>query len=91
MVMSGNKGIKNIFLIIFIILFGFVLLHSIYVKLTCNKRIEGLEVNDDDDDVDINKRFKRIEDRVNKIQEQITGAEKANEENAQTLKKIKSA
>lgn len=82
---------KNIYLIIFIVLFSFVLLHSIYTKLTCNKIIEGLGQDDDDDELDINKRFKKIEDRVNSIQDQVTKAEKTNEENVQTLKKIKSA
>ena len=38
----------------------------------------------------MNERFKKLEDKVNKMQEQIVQAEKTNEENAQNLKKLKS-
>jgi uncharacterized membrane protein YukC len=84
---------KNILIIIFIVLFSFILLNFIYAKLTCNRIIEGLERvgnNDDTDDLDIKERFKKIEDKVNKIQDQVIEAEKSNEENAQTLKKLNS-
>ena len=78
---------KNILIIIFIVLFSFILLNSIYVKATCNKLIEGLE--QDDTDLDMKERFKKLEDKVNKIQEQIVQAEKTNEENAQNIKQLK--
>ena len=79
---------KNIPLIIFIVLFSFILLHSIYVRARCNRLIEGLESGSADMSMD--DRFKKLEDRMNKIQEQIVEAEKTNEENAQTLKKLNS-
>ena len=69
---------KNILIIMFIVLFSFILLHSIYVKATCNRLIEGMV--QDDADLDIKERFKKLEDKVNKIQEQIVNAEKTNEE-----------
>jgi uncharacterized protein YdcH (DUF465 family) len=78
---------KNILIIIFIVLFSFILLNSIYVKATCNRLIEGLE--QDDTDLDMKERFKKLEDKVNKIQEQIVQAEKTNEENAQNIKQLK--
>ena len=34
---------KNIVIIIFIVLFSFILLNSIYVRATCNRLIEGME------------------------------------------------
>lgn len=79
---------KNIPIIIFILLFGFILLHSIYVKATCNRLIEGLE-SGGGADMSMNERFKKIEDRVNKMQDEIVKAEKANQENAETLKSLK--
>jgi hypothetical protein len=78
---------ENILVIIFIVLFSFMLLNSIYVKATCNRLIEGME--QDDTELDMKKRFKTLEDKVNKIQEQLAGAEKSNEENAQNLKQLK--
>lgn len=65
-----------------------MLLNSIYVKATCNRLIEGME--QDDTELDMKKRFKELEDKVNKIQEQIVEADKSNEENAQNLKQLKS-
>lgn len=65
-----------------------MLLNSIYVKATCNRLIEGME--QDDTELDMKERFKKLEDKVNKIQEQLAGAEKSNEENAQNLKQLKS-
>jgi len=65
-----------------------MLLNSIYVKATCNRLIEGME--QDDAELDMKKRFKELEDKVNKIQEQLAEADKSNEENAQTLKQLKS-
>ena len=86
---------KNIPIIIFIVLFSFILIHSIYVKARCNRLIEGLESSgtadtEDTADMSMNERFKKLEGRVNKMQEQIVKAEKTNEENAETLKKLKS-
>jgi hypothetical protein len=86
---------KNIPIIIFIVLFSFILIHSIYVKARCNRLIEGLESSgsadtEDTADMSMNDRFKKLESRVNKMQEQIVKAEKMNEENAETLKKLKS-
>ena len=78
---------KNIPIIIFIVLFSFILLHSIYVKATCNRLIEGLESGSADMTMD--ERFKKLEDRVNKMQDEIVKAEKANQENAETLKSLK--
>jgi predicted Holliday junction resolvase-like endonuclease len=78
---------ENILVIIFIVLFSFMLLNSIYVKATCNRLIEGME--QDDTELDMKKRFKELEDKVNKIQEQLAEADKSNEENAQTLKQLK--
>jgi predicted Holliday junction resolvase-like endonuclease len=78
---------KNIPIIIFIVLFSFILLNYIYIKATCNRVIEGLE--QDDADVDIKERFKKLEDKVNKIQEQLVQAEKTSEENAQNIKQLK--
>ena len=75
---------KNILVIIFIVLFGFMLLNSIYVKVKCNRLIEGLE--QDNDELDINERFKKLEDKINKIQEQVDEARQTNENNAETLK-----
>jgi 23S rRNA C2498 (ribose-2'-O)-methylase RlmM len=43
----------------------------------------------DDTELDMKKRFKELEDKVNKIQEQLAEADKSNEENAQTLKQLK--
>ncbi len=65
-----------------------MLLNSIYVKATCNRLIEGME--QDDTELDMKERFKKLEDKVNKIQEQIVEADKSNEENAQNLKQLKS-
>ncbi len=65
-----------------------MLLNSIYVKATCNRLIEGME--QDDTELDMKERFKKLEDKVNKIQEQLAGAEKSNEENSQNLKQLKS-
>lgn len=93
---------KNIPIVIFIILFSIILLNSIYLKISCNTTIEGLETkntdktssnansntNDDDDD-DIKQRFNKLQERVNKIQDQIVDAEKSNNENAQTLTQLK--
>jgi peptidoglycan hydrolase CwlO-like protein len=79
---------ENILVIIFIVLFSFMLLNSIYVKATCNRLIEGME--QDDTELDMKERFKKLEDKVNKIQEQIVEADKSNEENAQNLKQLKS-
>lgn len=64
-----------------------MLLNSIYVKATCNRLIEGME--QDDTELDMKERFKKLEDKVNKIQEQIAEADKSNEENAQNLKQLK--
>ena len=75
---------KNILVIIFIVLFSFMLLNSIYVKVKCNRLIEGLE--QDNSELDINERFKKLEDKINKIQEQVDEARKTNENNAETLK-----
>jgi predicted Holliday junction resolvase-like endonuclease len=80
---------KNVLIIMFIVLFSFILLHYIYVKATCNRLIEGLE--QDDTDLDIKERFKKLEDKLNKIQEQIVEAEKTNEENAQNIKQLKNS
>ena len=65
-----------------------MLLNSIYVKATCNRLIEGIE--QDDTELDMKKRFKELEDKVNKIQDQLAEADKSNEENAQNLKQLKS-
>ena len=78
---------KNIPIIIFIVLFSFILLHSIYVRATCNRLVEGLESGSADMSMD--ERFKKLEDRVNKMQDEIVKAEKANQENAETLKSLK--
>jgi len=75
---------KNILVIIFIVLFSFMLLNSIYVKVKCNRLIEGLE--QDTSELDINERFKKLEDKINKIQEQVDEARQTNENNAETLK-----
>ena len=80
---------KNIPIIIFIVLFSFILLHSIYVRATCNRLVEGL-VSGSGADMTMDERFKKLEDRVNKMQDEIVKAEKANQENAQTLKSLKS-
>lgn len=94
---------KNIPIVIFIILFSIILLNSLYLKISCNATIEGLETkntdktssnansntNDDDDDEDIKQRFNKLQEKVNKIQDQIVDAEKSNNENAQTLKQLK--
>ena len=61
-----------------------MLLNSIYVKVKCNRLIEGLE--QDNSELDINERFKKLEDKINKIQEQVDEARKTNENNAETLK-----
>jgi hypothetical protein len=79
---------KNIPIIIFIVLFSFILLHSIYVRATCNRLVEGLE-SGSGADMTMNERFKKLEDRVNKMQDEIVKAEKANQENAETLKSLK--
>ena len=78
---------KNILVIIFIVLFSFMLLNSIYVKVKCNRLIEGLE--QDNSELDINERFKKLEDKINKIQEQVVEAQQTNENNAETLKTLK--
>ena len=49
--------------------------------------IEGLESGSADMSMD--ERFKKLEDRVNKMQDEIVKAEKANDENAKTLKSLK--
>jgi preprotein translocase subunit Sec63 len=61
-----------------------MLLNSIYVKVKCNRLIEGLE--QDTSELDINERFKKLEDKINKIQEQVDEARQTNENNAETLK-----
>jgi predicted Holliday junction resolvase-like endonuclease len=78
---------KNIVMIIFIVLFSFILLNYIYVRATCNRLIEGME--QDDTDLDMKERFKKLEDKLNKIQEQIVEAEKTNESNAENIKQLK--
>ena len=91
---------KNIPILIFIILFSLILLNSLYLKISCNTTIEGLETKntdnksnsnskDDDEDEDIKQRFNKLQEKVNKIQDQIVDAEKSNNENAQTLKQLK--
>jgi len=80
---------KNIPIVIFIVLFSFILLHSIYVRATCNRLVEGLASGSGGADMSMDERFKQLEDRVNKMQEQIVKAEKANEENAKTLNSLK--
>lgn len=91
---------KNIPILIFIILFSLILLNSLYLKISCNTTIEGLETKntdnksnsnskDDDEDEDIKQRFNKLQEKVNKIQDQLVDAEKSNNENAQTLKKLK--
>ena len=79
---------KNIPIIIFIVLFSFILLHSIYIRATCNRLVEGLE-SGGGADMTMDERFKKLEDRVNKMQDEIVKAEKANQENAETLKSLK--
>jgi Zn-dependent M32 family carboxypeptidase len=64
-----------------------MLLNSIYVKVKCNRLIEGLE--QDNSELDINEMFKRLEDKINKIQEQVVEAQQTNENNAETLKTLK--
>ena len=64
-----------------------MLLNSIYVKVKCNRLIEGLE--QDNSELDMNERFKKLEDKINKIQEQIVEAQQTNENNAETLKTLK--
>ena len=84
------------------ILFSIILLNSIYLKISRNATIEGLETkntdktssNDnsntnDDDDEDIKQRFNKLQEKVNKIQDQIVDAEKSNNENARTLTQLK--
>jgi uncharacterized protein YdcH (DUF465 family) len=51
--------------------------------------VEGLE-SGSGADMTMDERFKKLEDRVNKMQDEIVKAEKANQENAQTLKSLKS-
>jgi hypothetical protein len=82
---------KNIPIVIFIILFSLILLNSLYLKISCNTTIEGLETKntDNDEDADIKQRFNKLQDKVNKIQDQLVDAEKSNNENAQTLKQLK--
>lgn len=93
---------KNIPILIFIILFSLILLNSLYLKISCNTTIEGLETKntdnksnsnsnskDDGEDEDIKQRFNKLQEKVNKIQDQLVDAEKSNNENAQTLKKLK--
>ena len=82
---------KNIPILIFIILFSLILLNSLYLKISCNTTIEGLETKntDNDEDADIKQRFNKLQDKVNKIQDQLVDAEKSNNENAQTLKQLK--
>ena len=80
---------KNIVIIIFIVLFSFILLNSIYVRATCNRLIEGME--QDDTDLDMKERFKKLEDKLNNIQEQIVEAEKTNESNARNIKQLKNS
>jgi hypothetical protein len=58
------------------------------VRATCNRLIEGLE-SGSGADMTMNERFKKLEDRVNKMQDEIVKAEKANQENAETLKSLK--
>jgi hypothetical protein len=58
------------------------------VRATCNRFIEGLE-SGSGADMTMNERFKKLEDRVNKMQDEIVKAEKANQENAETLKSLK--
>jgi peptidoglycan hydrolase CwlO-like protein len=79
---------KSILITIFITLFSLILLNSIYLKISCNRTIEGLE--QDDTDLDVKDRFKKLQNRVNKIQDQIEEAEKTNKDNAESLKKLKS-
>jgi len=64
-----------------------MLLNSIYVKVKCNRLIEGLE--QDNSELDINEMFNRLEDKINKIQEQVVEAQQTNENNAETLKTLK--
>ena len=78
---------ENILVTIFIVLFSFILINYIYVKSVRSRSIEGME--QDDTELDMKKRFKTLEDKVNKVQEQLAGAEKSNEENAQNLKQLK--
>jgi uncharacterized protein YlxW (UPF0749 family) len=79
---------KSILITIFITLFSLILLNAIYLKISCNRIVEGLD--QDDTDLDVKERLKKLQERVNKIQDQIEEAEKTNEDNAQSLKKLKS-
>lgn len=84
---------KNIIISIFITLFIILLLNTIVSKFKCNKVIEGMEgtegmEDDDDENLTIKQRFKKLENRVSKIQQQISDAETVNETNKKMLKNM---
>lgn len=78
---------KNIIISIFIILFIILLLNTIVSKFKCNNIIEGME-DEDDENLTIKQRFKKLENRVSKIQQQISDAETVNETNKKMLKNM---
>lgn len=80
---------KNIVISIFIILFIVLLLNTIIVKSKCMRVIEGME--GDDTDLSIKERFKKLQERVKNLQNQIESAEKSNQDNADQIVKIKKA
>lgn len=78
---------NNIFISIFIILFIVLLLHGVIIKIRRNNLIEGFE--DDDEDLSIKDRFKKLQNRVNQLQNNIESAEKSNNNNKDEIFKIK--
>jgi uncharacterized protein YlxW (UPF0749 family) len=78
---------NNIFISIFIILFIILLLHGVIIKTTRNNLIEGFE--DDDENLSIKDRFKKLQNRVNQLQNKIESAEKSNNDNKDEIFKIK--
>ena len=80
---------NNIFISIFIILFIVLLLHAVMLKTRCNNLVEGFE--EDDENLNIKERFKKLQNRVNELQNRIESAEKSNNDNKEQIIKIKKA
>lgn len=79
----------NIFIIIFIIFFIALLLHAVIINNKCNNFVEGFD--DDDSDLTIKDRFKKLQERVNMLQNKIESAEKSNDDNNKQIINIKKA
>ena len=78
---------NNIYISIFIIFFIVLILNALIIKTRYKNFIEGF--GDDDTDLSIKDRLKKLQERVNNLQNKIDSAEKSNNDNKEEIEKIK--